>query len=87
MIIEGENLEKFRHLVAWQGLCMETRHRLSSYGGANCYAWVKQATGLTGNRKTLLPKYAAWLIEQGVIEPNDRDFIELTNNSQPKKGN
>lgn len=83
MIIEGENLEKFRYLVAWQGLCMETKFGMKSYGGANCYRWVKENTGLTGNRKTLLPKYAAWLVENGIMEADDEEFFQLTEGSLP----
>lgn len=83
MIIEGENLEKFRYLVAWQGLCMETKYGMSSYGGANCYRWVKENTGLTGTRKTILPKYAEWMVSNGIILEDDEEFMRLTESSLP----
>jgi len=67
-----EEIEVFRLLSAWQGLAMEALHNVRMTRSVNCYVWVKNRTGLKGNKINVLRQYEDLLVKAGILKVADR---------------
>ena len=67
ILITGKHIQIYRLLALYHALRLECKGMKMSKG-MSALATIKQVTGLTGTRTTMLPKYETWLKERNIIQ-------------------